>query len=83
MPADDGVGLDEDDVERVQAVGRLVAEGLTLSTAIARVASAGSGATAVGEGEEFLLRQVLQAADQGIDQPLDNRHISRARKVKT
>jgi PAS domain S-box-containing protein len=56
----------EDDVERVAAVCRLVAEGLTLSGAVARVSGAGTGALPLGEGEAFLLHQVVQAADQGI-----------------
>jgi PAS domain S-box-containing protein len=45
---------------------RLVAEGLTLAAAIARVASAGAGALPVGEGEALLFGQILQAASQGI-----------------
>lgn len=56
----------EADVERVQAVTRLVAEGLTLSAAMARVAGAGTAALSAGEAEAFLLHQVMQAADQGI-----------------
>jgi PAS domain S-box-containing protein len=56
----------ESDVEQVAAVGRLVAEGLTLSAAVGRVAAAGTGAPSSGEGEAFLLHQVMQAADQGI-----------------
>jgi PAS domain S-box-containing protein len=58
----------EQDVERVVAVSRLVAEGLTVSSAARRVAAAGTGALAAGEGEAdaFLLQQVVQAADQGI-----------------
>jgi len=56
----------ESDVERVAAVCRLVDEGLTLSAAVARVANAGTGALPSGEGEAFLLHQVVQAADQGI-----------------
>jgi PAS domain S-box-containing protein len=56
----------EADVERVNAVCRLVAEGLTLSAAVSRIASAGTGALSTGEAEAFLLHQVMQAADQGI-----------------
>jgi PAS domain S-box-containing protein len=56
----------EDDVQRVAAVSRLVAEGLTLSAAIGRINAAGTGALSTGEGESFLLHQVVQAADQGI-----------------
>jgi PAS domain S-box-containing protein len=54
------------DLERVSAVCRLVAEGLTLSAAVGRVASAGTGAMSTGEDESLLLHQVIQAADQGL-----------------
>lgn len=56
----------ESDVERVEAVGRLVSEGLTLPAAIARVSSVGTGAFPVGEGEALLYGQILQAAGQGV-----------------
>jgi PAS domain S-box-containing protein len=56
----------EDDVERVAAVCRLVAEGLTLSAAVGRIAAGGSGGMPTGEGEAYLLHQLVQAADQGI-----------------
>jgi PAS domain S-box-containing protein len=56
----------ETDIERVNAVSRLVAEGLTLSAAMTRVAGAGTVAPSGGEAEAFLLHQVMQAADQGI-----------------
>jgi PAS domain S-box-containing protein len=57
----------EDDVERVKAVGRLVAEGLTLSAAVSRItAAADAGVLPMEESEAFLLQQVVQAADQGI-----------------
>jgi PAS domain S-box-containing protein len=56
----------EADVDRVAAVSRLIAEGLTLSAAAGRVAAAGTGTLAVDEGEAFLLHQIAQAADQGI-----------------
>jgi PAS domain S-box-containing protein len=56
----------EADVERVNAVSRLVAEGLTLSAAVTRIANAGTGALSTGEAEAYLLHQVMQAADQGI-----------------
>jgi PAS domain S-box-containing protein len=56
----------EADAELVNAVCRLVAEGLTLSAAVGRIASAGTGAPSTGEAESFLLHQVMQAADQGI-----------------
>jgi PAS domain S-box-containing protein len=57
---------DEADVERVEAVLRLIAEGLTLAAAIARVAGAGIGALPEGEGEALLYGQILQATDQGV-----------------
>ena len=57
---------DETDVDRVEAVVRLVAEGLTLAAAITRVASVGTGALPDGEGEALLFAQILQVADQGI-----------------
>jgi PAS domain S-box-containing protein len=56
----------EADVESVEAVVRLVAEGLTLAASITRVASAGTGALPDGEGEALLFGQILQVADQGI-----------------
>jgi PAS domain S-box-containing protein len=56
------------DVDRVVAVSRLVAEGLTVSAAASRIAAAGTGALATvdGEADAFLLHQIVQAADQGI-----------------
>ena len=56
----------ESDVARVEAVLRLVSEGLTLAAAIARVSSFGTGALPVGEGETILFAQILQAAGQGV-----------------
>lgn len=56
----------EADVERVDAVLRLVGEGFTLAAAIARVASAGTAALPEGEGEALLYGQILQAAAQGV-----------------
>jgi PAS domain S-box-containing protein len=56
----------EADVERVEAVVRLVAEGLTLAAAIARVAGVGTSALPAGEAEALLYGQILQAGDQGI-----------------
>ena len=56
----------EADVERVDAVLRLVAEGLTLAAAITRVASVGPGGQPEGEAEALLYGQILQAANQGI-----------------
>ncbi|MCU1449869.1 MAG: hypothetical protein JWP02_2039 [Acidimicrobiales bacterium] len=55
----------EADVERVLTVRRLVAEGLTLPTAVARVCSA-NGAPPPGEGETLLLQQILQTVEQAI-----------------
>src|ERR1700722_18708146 len=56
----------EDDVERVSAVCRLVAEGLTLSAAVTRVRAGGNAALSAGESDGFLLRHVIETADQGI-----------------
>jgi len=56
----------ESDVDRVDAVLRLVSEGLTLSAAIARVSSVGAGAQPAGEGEALLYGQILQVAGEGI-----------------
>ncbi|MEY2434085.1 MAG: hypothetical protein QOC92_3810 [Acidimicrobiaceae bacterium] len=56
----------ETDVEGVDAVLRLVAEGLTLAAAITRVASVGAGSLPEGEAEALLYSQILQAADQGL-----------------
>jgi PAS domain S-box-containing protein len=55
----------EADVERVLTVRRLVAEGLTLPTAVGRVGGA-DGASVGGEGETLVLRQILQAVNQGV-----------------
>src|SRR5579871_2707063 len=57
---------DDADVDRVNAVVRLVGEGLTLPGAIARVSTAGPGALPSGEGEALLYGQVLQAVGQGV-----------------
>jgi PAS domain S-box-containing protein len=56
----------EADVERVEAVLRLVSEGLTLSAAVARVSSMGIGAMPSGEGEALLITQILQVMNQGV-----------------
>jgi PAS domain S-box-containing protein len=56
----------EADVERVSAVCRLVAEGLTLSAAVTRVRAGGNGALPDGESDSILLHQVMETADQGI-----------------
>lgn len=56
----------ESDVERVEAVLRLVSEGLTLSAAVARVSSVGNGALPSGEGEGLLLDQILQVMNHGV-----------------
>jgi PAS domain S-box-containing protein len=55
----------EDDLERVCAVRRLAAEGLSLSAAVARVSTVGMGALP-NEAEALLLRQIVQAANDGI-----------------
>jgi PAS domain S-box-containing protein len=56
----------EADVERVDAVVRLVGEGLTLAAAIARVASFGTGSLPEGEAEALLYGQILHVAHQGL-----------------
>ena len=57
---------DEADVERVSAVVRLAAEGMTLAAAISRVATRGPGALPDGEGEDLLFGRVLEVAEQAI-----------------
>jgi PAS domain S-box-containing protein len=57
---------EEADVERVEAVLRLLAEGLTLPTAISRAAGGGSGAIATGEAEALFYNQILEAVGHGI-----------------
>jgi PAS domain S-box-containing protein len=57
---------DEIDVDRVNAVVRLVEEGLTLASAIARVATAGAAALPTGAAEDLLLLQILDAVGEGI-----------------
>lgn len=54
---------EESDVDRVDAVLRLVAEGLTLAAAITRV---GTGMLQAGEAEAMLYGQILEAAEQGV-----------------
>src|SRR2546422_8431649 len=56
----------EADIERVDAVLRLVSEGLTLSAAITRVANGGPGTAPDGEAGSLLLGQILEAAEQGV-----------------
>jgi PAS domain S-box-containing protein len=56
----------ETDIQRVEAVIRLMSEGLTLPAAIARVSSFGTAALPEGEGEALLYGQILQAVDQGV-----------------
>jgi PAS domain S-box-containing protein len=57
---------DEADVERVNAVNRLVSEGLTLAAAITRVSGTGTTAHPAGEAEALLYGQILQAVQHGI-----------------
>lgn len=64
---------DDADVERVNAVLRLVAEGLTLPSAIGRVSSVGLSALLEGQGEALLYGQVLHAVGQGVWVMLDGR----------
>ena len=54
------------DVERVEAVVRLLGEGLTLPAAIARVAMVGPGALPEGEAEALLHGQILEAVKRGV-----------------
>jgi PAS domain S-box-containing protein len=56
----------EDDLERICAVRRLAAEGLTLSAAVARVSAAGTQAVPTDASEAAVLRHIMQAADDGI-----------------
>ena len=56
----------EADVELIDAVVRLIGDGLKLPAAIARVATAGPAALPAGEGEALLYGQILHAADQGV-----------------
>jgi PAS domain S-box-containing protein len=56
----------EADVERVAAVGRLLGEGLTLSSAAGRVSAAGPGALSATQRDAFLLHQAVNAAAVGI-----------------
>jgi PAS domain S-box-containing protein len=56
----------EDDVERVNAVVRLVNDGLTVASAIRRVADAGGWVAAEAEGGIHRFAQILDAADQPI-----------------
>jgi len=55
----------ESDLERVCAVRRLTAEGLSLTAAVARVSTVGAGALP-DEAEALLLHQIVQFADDGI-----------------
>jgi PAS domain S-box-containing protein len=57
---------DDADVERIEGALRLIAEGLTLPAAIARVATVGPAALPTGEGESLLYHQILQAVSQGV-----------------
>ncbi|MBV8162497.1 MAG: PAS domain S-box protein [Acidimicrobiia bacterium] len=54
------------EAEQIATVRRLIAEGLTLPAAVARVRAAGASAVPGGEGEVLLFHQVLDAARQGI-----------------
>jgi PAS domain S-box-containing protein len=56
----------EADVKLVAAVNRLVAEGLTLSAAVGRIAASGPWAPTTGESDALLLHQIVQAMDQGV-----------------
>ena len=56
----------DDDLERVCAVRRLASEGLTLGAAVARVSTMGAQALPTDDKAALLLRQIVQAADDGI-----------------
>lgn len=56
----------EADVKLVAAVNRLLAEGLTLSAAVGRIAASGPWAPTTGESDALLLHQIVQAMDQGV-----------------
>src|SRR4051812_46025189 len=56
----------EADLERVEAVLRLVGEGLTLAAAVTRVGGVGPRALPEGEAAALLYGQILQVADQGV-----------------
>src|SRR6202521_4593944 len=57
----------DSDLERVCAVRRLTAEGLSLAAAVARVSTTRAGGGALpDEAEALLLHQIVQAADDGI-----------------
>jgi PAS domain S-box-containing protein len=56
----------EGDVKLVAAVNRLVAEGLTLSAAVGRIAASGPWAPMTGESDALLMHQIVQAMDQGV-----------------
>ena len=56
----------ESDLERVEAVVRLLSDGLTLPAAIARVAAIGPRVLPKGEAELLLYGQILDAADRGV-----------------
>jgi PAS domain S-box-containing protein len=56
----------EADVERVAAVGRLLADGLTLPAAASLVVASGPRALSAMEGADVLLHQAVQAAGEGI-----------------
>jgi PAS domain S-box-containing protein len=57
---------DKSDVQLIDAVLRLIGEGLTLPAAIARVATMGSTALPAGEGGALLYGQILEAGEQGV-----------------
>jgi PAS domain S-box-containing protein len=57
----------ESDLERVCAVRRMTAEGMSLAAAVARTSTIGAGAGALpDEAEALLLHQIVQAANDGI-----------------
>ena len=72
---------DESDIDRVDAVVRLVAEGLTLPAAINRVASGGPAAPPGGEAGSLFLGQILDAAEQGVWVSKDGRTLYANRRM--
>jgi PAS domain S-box-containing protein len=71
----------EPDVERVEAVLRLLSEGLTLPAAIARVSSLGAGDLDHDEGEAILFGQILQTVNQGVWVSREGRTLYANRKM--
>ena len=71
---------DESHVEQVNAIVRLVADGMTLPAAVKRVSAAGSEALGDTEVESLLHRRILDVAGQGIwvIRDLQTRYVNQA-----